>query len=266
MDVTWSVNYINRITDNRTPKVGIILGSGLGDLVNSLTDVITIPCKHIPEFINTTIEGHKGNLVFGKLNDVEVVVLQGRNHYYEGYTMQQITYPVYVMKKLGVELLITTNAVGGLNDEYEVGDIMFVKDHINLMGSNPLIGVKDGSGFVGMTNVYDINLINTAIISSNKNKIKTHKGVLVAVVGPSYETPSEYKYMKIIGGDAVGMSTIPEVIVAKYYDLRVFSMSIVTNVMTSPKSPTHQDVQKVTNDSVINVGMILNDLMDELKK
>lgn len=246
-----------------SPVVGIVLGSGLGDVVDFITNPISLKYNDIPNFKGTGIDGHKGNLVFGLIDNVPVVVMQGRNHYYEGYPMSEVTFPIRIMGMLGVKLLITTNAVGGINQWFKVGDIMLVDDHINLMNSNPLIGKHHsefGERFVNMSSVYDKELIGVGLMCGYKNKIRVGQGVLTALSGPTYETPAEYRFLKLIGSDAVGMSTIPEVIVAKQMGMRIFSMSIVTN-MIGDSDANHEDVQNVANQSVKNVWTIINDVI-----
>jgi purine-nucleoside phosphorylase len=242
------------------PTVGVILGSGLGKLIEKIQNPIIINYRDIPNFLNTGIEGHSGNLVFGQIGEINLVLMQGRNHYYEGHTMQDITYPIRVMKSLGVENLITTNAVGGINKTFKVGDIMLVNDHINLMGSNPLIGELEGEKFIDMSSVYDRKLIEVGLLCGHKNNFGVKEGILTALSGPTYETPAEYRFLKLIGSDAVGMSTIPEVIVGKQLGMRIFSMSIVTNVVGS-SDVNHNEVQTVANQSVNNVWLILNDVI-----
>lgn len=245
---------------NFIPTVGVILGSGLGNLVEKIQNPIIINYGDIPHFIDTKVNGHRGNLVFGQIGEVNVVFMQGRNHYYEGYTMQDITYPVRVMENLGIKNLITTNAVGGINETFEVGDIMLVTDHINLMGSNPLIGELEGEKFIDMSSVYDRKLIDVGLLCGDKNNFRVKNGILTALSGPTYETPAEYRFLRLIGGDAVGMSTIPEVIVGKQLGLRIFSMSIVTNVF-GDTSVNHNEVQNVANQSLNKVWLILNDVL-----
>jgi len=248
---------------NTLPVVGIILGSGLGEFVNNLTDTISLKYNDIPNFISSGIDGHKGNLVFGYVDNVPVVIMQGRNHYYEGHSMSDVTFPIRIMSMLGVKTLITTNAVGGINQSFKVGDIMLVKDHINLMNGNPLIGKHEpefGDRFVNMSSVYDNELIGVGLMCAYKNKIRIKEGVLTALSGPTYETPAEYRFLKLIGSDAVGMSTIPEVIVAKQMNMRIFSMSIVTN-MVGDLDANHTDVQNVANQSVNGVWTIINEVI-----
>lgn len=246
-----------------SPVAGIILGSGLGDLTNLIQNPITLKYEDIPNFIGTGVDGHQGNLVFGYIDNISVVIMQGRNHYYEGHSMSDVTFPIRVMSMLGVKSLITTNAVGGINQSFKVGDIMLVNDHINLMNNNPLIGKHDpefGERFVNMSSVYDKDLIGVGILCGHRNRIRIKEGVLTALSGPTYETPAEYRFLKLIGSDAVGMSTIPEVIVAKQMGMRIFSMSIVTN-MIGDLNANHEDVQNVANQSVNSVWKIINDVI-----
>ena len=257
-----SCDYI-RSKISEQPTVGIVLGSGLGDLVKLITNTTTLKYNEIPNFISTGIEGHDGNLIFGDIDNVRVVIMQGRNHFYEGHSMSDVTYPIRVMKLLGVKSLITTNAVGGINQSFKVGDIMRVNDHINLMNDNPLIGKhypEFGDRFVNMSSVYDNELIGVGLMCGYKNRIRVKQGVLTALSGPTYETPAEYRFLKLIGSDAVGMSTIPEVIVAKQMNFRIFSMSVVTN-MVGDSNANHTDVQNVANQSVNGVWTIINDVI-----
>ena len=246
-----------------SPVVGIILGSGLSDLINLVQSPTTLKYKDIPNFIGTGVDGHQGNLVFGYIDNIPVVIMQGRNHYYEGHSMSEVTFPIRVMSMLGVKSLITTNAVGGINQSFKVGDIMLVNDHINLMNGNPLIGKHEpefGERFVNMSSVYDKDLIGVGLLCGHRNRIRIKEGILTALTGPTYETPAEYRFLKLIGSDAVGMSTIPEVIVAKQMKMRIFSMSIVTN-MIGELNVNHEDVQNVANQSVSNVWKIINDVI-----
>lgn len=257
-----SYDYIKQnVTIN--PIVGIVLGSGLGELVNFITNPIILKYCDIPNFIGAGVDGHRGNLIFGFIDNIPVVIMQGRNHYYEGHSMSDVTFPIRVMNMLGVKSLITTNAVGGINQSYKVGDIMLVNDHINLMNGNPLIGKHNpefGERFVNMSSVYDKDLIGVGLLCGHRNRIRVKEGVLTALSGPTYETPAEYRFLKLIGSDAVGMSTIPEVIVAKQMGMRIFSMSIVTN-MIGDLDANHEDVQNVANQSVSGVWKIINDVI-----
>lgn len=213
------------------PRTAIILGSGLGALADRLTDATAIPYAAIPHFSRSTATGHKGNLLFGRLGSQYVMAMQGRFHYYEGYTMEQVTFPIRVMALLGVRHLLVSNAAGGINDTFHVGDLMIIRDHINMM-PNPLIGPNDerfGPRFPDMTRAYDRDLIRAAEEIALEQGITLRKGVYVGLTGPSYETPAEYAAYGRLGGDAIGMSTVPEVIVARHAGLRVFGMSVITN-------------------------------------
>lgn len=213
------------------PQTAIILGSGLGTLADQIKSPKIIPYAEIPHFMRSTATGHKGNLIYGKLGGVNVLAMQGRFHYYEGYTMQQVTFPVRVMRLLGIRNLLVSNAAGGINTEFKVGDLMIIRDHINMM-PNPLIGPNDelfGTRFPDMTRAYDREFIAQMDAIAIEKKIKLHKGVYVGLTGPSFETPAEYAFYGHAGGDAIGMSTVPEVIVARHAGLRVFGMSVITN-------------------------------------
>jgi purine-nucleoside phosphorylase len=215
------------------PRVGIILGTGLGGLAAQVESSTAIPYAEIPHFPVSTVESHAGQLVSGRLRGVEVVAMEGRFHYYEGYSMQEVTFPVRVMRSLGVEVLIVTNAAGGMNPHFELADVVVIEDHINLMGDNPLRGRNDddlGPRFPDMAAPYDRSLINLAQKSALELAIPCHKGVFVAVTGPNLETRAEYRMLRGMGADVVGMSTIPEVIVAVHGGLRVLGFSIVTDV------------------------------------
>ena len=214
------------------PEVVIILGTGLGALVQEIEVEKQLMYGNIPDFPISTLEFHSGKLIFGKLAGVKVVAMQGRLHFYEGYNMQQITFPVRVMKMLGIKSLLVSNASGSLNPDFKKGDLMVIADHINLQPQNPLIGRNEeelGPRFPDMSQPYDRTLINKALDIAKANNITCHKGVYVAVTGPNLETSAEYKYLRIIGGDAVGMSTVPEVIVARHMGLPVFAISVLTD-------------------------------------
>ncbi len=217
----------------RKPQVGIILGTGLGGLVEKISVGEALSYEDIPHFPRSTVEGHAGRLLFGSLGGKNVVVMQGRVHYYEGYSAGRITLPVRVMKKLGVEILILSNAAGGLNRLFAPGDVMVICDHINLTGQNPLIGPNlesFGPRFPDMTAVYDRELISMAEQVAREEKIKLQKGVYVGIIGPNLETPAETRFLRMIGADAVGMSTIPEVIVAVHCGMRVLGLSAMSNI------------------------------------
>ncbi|NLX40342.1 MAG: purine nucleoside phosphorylase I, inosine and guanosine-specific [Bacteroidales bacterium] len=226
-----AANYLRERTGGFVPKVGIILGSGLGKLADSIKDPIIIPYAEIPHFSRSTAIGHKGNLIFGTIACRPVCAMQGRFHYYEGYPMDQVTLPVRVMKVLGIEYLFVSNAAGGVNLDYKVGDLMVICDHINRL-PNPLVGPnldEFGPRFPDMTRPYDLNLIRRAESIAEEEGIKLFKGVYLAGTGPSYETPAEYRFFRMVGADAIGMSTIPEVIVARHSNIPVFGISVITN-------------------------------------
>ncbi|GBD06757.1 Purine nucleoside phosphorylase 1 [bacterium HR21] len=221
-----------RLTTSMRPSIGIILGTGLGELADRIEQECAIPYENIPHFPISTVESHHGRLIFGRLAGRDVVAMQGRFHFYEGYTMQQITFPVRVMHALGVRTLIVSNAAGGLNPLFRRGDLMVIVDHINLMGDNPLIGPNDetlGPRFPDMSEPYSRRLIALAEDIALELRLKLQKGVYVALTGPSLETRAEYRFLRLIGADAVGMSTVPEVIVARHMSMEVFGLSIITD-------------------------------------
>ena len=228
------------------PQVGIILGTGLGGLAESIDVKYSIDYSSIPNFPVSTVEGHKGRLIFGELGGKNVVAMQGRFHYYEGYTMQQVTFPVRVMKLLGIKTLFVSNASGGINTSFRTGDLMIITDHINLM-PNPLIGknmAELGPRFPDMHNCYDKDLIAKATEIAAEHNIKLQYGVYVGGTGPTFETQAEYRYFKAIGGDTAGMSTVPEVIVARHMSIPVFGVSVITNCGLSDELGDHEDVQR----------------------
>lgn len=231
-DIQEACTFIeNKITSK--PTLGLILGSGLGVLGDEIENPITIAYKDIPHFPESTVAGHKGQLVIGTLEGKEVIAMQGRFHYYEGYSMQQVTFPVRVMKKLGIESIIVTNAAGGINKGFDPGDLMLISDHINNMGDNPLLGPNDeqlGTRFPDMSQVYNKELFLHAKSCANKLGLKVQKGVYVGNTGPTYETPAEINMLRSWGGDAVGMSTVPEVIVAGHAGIRVLGISCISNM------------------------------------
>jgi purine-nucleoside phosphorylase len=238
-----------------TPAVAIILGSGLGDIATELRDVTAIPYTEIPHFAHSTVPGHAGRLLLGMLGGVPAVVMQGRFHFYEGYSLQAITLPVRVMRMLGAHTLIVTNAAGGMNAAYWPGDFMLIRDHINipgLAGANPLIGPNDqrlGERFPPLAGAYDPALRALArSIAATQPGTALHEGVYVMVAGPSYETGAELKFLHAIGADAVGMSTVPEVIVARHMDMRVLGLSLITN------SATGEETEEVNHAEVLAVA------------
>jgi purine-nucleoside phosphorylase len=263
--VNETVSWIKKNT-NVTPQVGIILGTGLGGLVNEIEIIDSIAYDQIPHFPVSTVEGHSGRLIFGKLGGKHVVAMQGRFHYYEGYTMQQVTYPVRVMKYLGINHLFVSNASGGVNPDFEIGDLMILNDHINLFPTNPLIGKNInewGPRFPDMSETYDAKLIEKAKEIAKANNIKIQVGAYAGLTGPCLETPSEYYYIRAIGGDAVGMSTVPEVIAARHMGLPCFAISIITDLGVKGKivKVTHQDVQEVANIAEPKMTLIMKQLV-----
>jgi purine-nucleoside phosphorylase len=227
-----TARYIKSRIGDFEPEVGIILGTGLGGLVKEIEVEKQLMYGNIPDFPISTLEFHSGKLIFGTLAGKKVVAMQGRLHYYEGYNMQQITFPVRVMKMLGIKTLLVSNASGALNPDFKKGDLMVIEDHINLQPENPLIGRNDdelGPRFPDMSQAYRRDMIKKALEIADKNNITCRKGVYVAVTGPNLETKAEYRYLRIIGGDAVGMSTVPEVIVANHMGLPVFAISVITD-------------------------------------
>ena len=230
-----TVDFINERTNNFKPEIGIILGSGLGELADEYCDY-AIPYTEIPNFIKSTVHGHKGRLVFAEINNKKIVMMQGRNHFYEGHSMREITYPVKVMKALGITTLILTNAAGAVNENFKPADLMLITDHINNMGTNPLIGPNDntlGERFPDMTEIYKKSLRELSKKCAQKLSITLKEGIYWANSGPSYETPAEIKMIRKLGGDAVGMSTVPEAIIANYCGLQVLGISCITNAASS---------------------------------
>lgn len=263
-----TADYIKQNT-TVSPEVGIILGSGLGGLVKEIDILHTLSYEDIPDFPVSTVEGHSGRLIFGVLAGKNVVAMQGRFHYYEGYSMKQLTFPVRVMKYLGIKNLILSNASGGVNPNFEIGDIMIINDHINLLPSNPLIGlnIKElGPRFVDMHNAYDKNLISKALEIAKKNNIECKTGVYTAVPGPCFETPAEYKYVRTVGADTVGMSTVPEVIVARHMSIPCFAVSIITDLGVEGKivEISHDEVVEVANKAEPKMTLIIKELIASL--
>jgi len=227
-----AVEFIRSKT-SAAPAIGIILGTGLGALADEMMLDLSIDYVGIPHFPTSTVEFHKGRLLFGKISGKAVVAMQGRFHYYEGYNLQQVTFPVRVLRKLGIKTLIISNAAGGVNPQYEVGDLVMITDHINMQGINPLIGPNNdklGIRFPDMYNVYDKELRDLAERTALECKVPLRKGIYVAVTGPNLETGAEYRMVRIIGGDLVGMSTVPEVIVARHQGTKVLGFSLVTDM------------------------------------
>ena len=259
----------SRIGD-REPVLGIVLGSGLGSLANHIENPVVIPYRELPGFPVSTAVGHKGNFIVGELGGKTVIAMQGRIHYYEGYGMDKVVLPIRVMIGAGIKTLIVSNAAGGTNLAYHVGDLMIIRDHINLL-PNPLIGPNFddfGPRFPDMTRPYDPRLIKLAVQLGEELGIKLHRGVYVGGTGPSYETPAEYKYFRTIGGDAVGMSTIPEVIVARHAGIPVFGISVITNEAHDDYAEDFvndgEDVVKAANAAAERMTSLITKMIEKL--
>ena len=266
-EIKETANFLKEKT-NESPAIGIILGTGLGGLVEEIEINHSISYEDIPNFPVSTVGGHSGRLIFGKLGGKSVVAMQGRFHFYEGYSMQKVTFPVRVMKCLGIKNLIVSSASGGVNPDFEIGDLMILTDHINLI-PNPLIGHNDnelGPRFPDMSEPYCLNMIAKAEKIAFDNNIKVQKGIYVAVTGPTLETPAEYLYFRIIGGDTVGMSTVPEVVVARHMDIPCFAISVITDlgVPGKIKKVTHEDVQKVAEVTEPKLTLIIKELISSI--
>lgn len=249
------------------PEIGLILGSGLSSIADATAESVRIPFSEIPHFAKSTIEGHRGELVIGRLSDKNVMIMAGRLHFYEGHTLKDVTYPVRLMKHLGVEKLIITAAAGSVNKNFKPGDIMLITDHINFMGGNPLIGPEgalQGTRFPDMSTVYADELIKKAKSAAAKLKIKLQRGVYLAGTGPSYETPTEVKMARILGADVVGMSTVPEAIVANHCGLKILGISYISNMAAGIlKQPlNHQEVIEIGR----KIEKQLSDFIKEIVK
>lgn len=263
-----TANYIKERIQ-ATPEVGIILGTGLGGLVKEIDIIDSIPYNEIPNFPVSTVEGHAGRLIYGKLGNREVLAMQGRFHFYEGYSMKEVTFPVRVMKYVGVKNLFVSNASGGLNPDYKVGEIVIINDHINFFPEHPLRGKNEnelGPRFPDMSKCYDRELILRAKEIAQNKGIVLKEGVYVGVSGPTFETPAEYKMFRILGGDLVGMSTVPEVIVAVHMGLKVFGISIVTDsgVPGEIVEVSHEEVQKVAMQAEPKMTTVMKELIGSI--
>lgn len=268
MKIKETADYILEQTKTKA-NIGIILGTGLGGLVEEIEIKSTLEYDKIPNFPVSTVEGHNGRLIFGLLGGKEVVAMQGRFHFYEGYGMEQVTFPVRVLKLMGIETLFVSNASGGLNPEFVVGDVMIINDHINMFGINPLIGKNIdelGPRFPDMSQPYSKDLISKAFEIAKKNSIKLKQGVYVGTTGPTFETPAEYKMFRILGADVVGMSTVPEVIVARHMDMTCFGVSIVTDsgVPGEIVEVSHEEVQEVAAKAEPTMTLIIKELVSSL--
>lgn len=254
---------------NHLPQVGIVLGSGLGALADQIAADLVLDYSEIPGFPVSTVEGHAGKLIFGRLGGKYVVAMQGRFHYYEGYGMNKVVFPIRVMKMLGIEYLLLSNACGGVNETYEIGDLMLLTDHINLFGDNPLMGPNMdelGPRFPDMSEAYDKALLQKATAVAEEKGIKVQQGVYAGVSGPCLETPAEYKYIRIIGADVVGMSTVPEVIAARHMGIPCFACSIVSDLGVEGKivEVTHTHVQEVANKAEPLMTQLFTGLIERL--
>lgn len=263
-----TVAYI-RTRIQKEVKVGIILGSGLGNLANDIETEIEIPYEEIPHFPVSTVKGHTGKLIFGKLNDKEVLVMGGRFHFYEGYTAHQVTYPIRVMRLLGVNTLLLSNAAGGVQDKMEVGDLMIIHDHISLFQINPLIGPNEealGTRFPDMSEPYNKALIQKAKSIAAANNIQVKQGVYCGVTGPTFETRAEYKLIHALGADAVGMSTVQETIVAKHSGMDVFAISVITDIgiREEENTITHEEVLQAAKEAEPKLTVLFCGLLESL--
>ncbi|MDM5316031.1 purine-nucleoside phosphorylase [Fictibacillus sp. b24] len=252
-----------------TPKIGLILGSGLGILAEEIENPVVIPYSEIPEFPVSTVEGHAGQLVIGELAGKQVVAMQGRFHYYEGYSMEKVTFPVRVMKLIGVETIVVTNAAGGVNKDFEAGDLMLITDHINNFGVNPLIGANDstfGVRFPDMSEAYTASLQDVARGVAKELNITLKEGVYVGNTGPSYETPAEVRMLRVLGADAVGMSTVPEVIIARHAGLKVLGISCISNMAAGilDQPLTHDEVMETTEMVKANFLSLVKGIVKEI--
>ncbi len=264
--IKQTCEYIRSQTNGFAPELGVILGTGLGSLTDSIETAYALDYASIPNFPVSTVQGHKGRLIFGTLGGKRIVAMQGRFHYYEGYTMQQVTFPVRVMKLLGIKTLFVSNASGGINPTFRTGDLMVITDHINLL-PNPLIGKNIdelGPRFPDMHNCYDKALIAQATRIAAEENIKLQYGVYVGGTGPTFETQAEYRYFKAIGGDAAGMSTVPEVIVARHMSIPVFGVSVITNCGLSDELGDHEDVQRQGAKAAIRMTRLFTEMIRQL--
>ena len=248
------------------PETAIILGTGLGSLVGEITEEYEISYQDIPHFPVSTVEGHSGKLIFGKLGNKDIMAMQGRFHFYEGYSMKEVTFPIRVMKELGIRTLFVSNAAGGMNPNFEIGDLMIITDHINFFPEHPLRGknIPYGPRFPDMSEAYNKNLIQKADKIAEEKGIKVQHGIYLGTQGPTFETPAEYKMFHILGADAVGMSTVPEVIVANHCGIKVFGVSVITDLGVEGKivEVTHEEVQKAADEAQPRMTTIMRELIN----
>lgn len=265
--VQETVSFIQGMTHFQ-PEYGVILGSGLGNFVKDIEVEFTLPYGEIPNFPISTVEGHQGALVFGSIGEKKVVVMQGRFHFYEGYSMDEVTFPIRVMKYLGVNKLIVSNASGGVNPDFKVGDVMLISDHINMMPEHPLRGKNDerfGPRFVNMSEPYSRKMLAKAKEIAQKHSIEIKEGIYLGLQGPTYETLAEYRMVKILGADCVGMSTVPEIIVARHMDMETFGVSVITDMgnAESIDEVSHEEVLKAAQGAEPHVRFLVKTLISE---
>ncbi|MBR3444998.1 MAG: purine-nucleoside phosphorylase [Prevotella sp.] len=257
-----------RMTTN--PKTCIVLGSGLGEMAKEITNRVEFPYSEIPNFPVSTVEGHAGKLIFGKLGGVNIMAMQGRFHYYEGYSMKEVTFPVRIMYELGIKTLFVSNAAGGMNPAFSIGDVMVITDHINLFPEHPLRGKNFPTGprFPDMHEPYDLGLVAEADAIAKERGIKLQHGVYVGVQGPTFETPSEYRMYHIMGGDAIGMSTVPEVIVARHCGIKAFGVSIITDLggFDEAVEVSHEEVQEAANKAQPIMTTLMKEMIQRAEK
>ena len=260
-----TANYLRDRMHTR-PNTAIILGTGLGSLVHEITDSYELSYADIPNFPVSTVEGHSGKLIFGKLGNKDIMAMQGRFHFYEGYSMKEVTFPVRVMKELGIQTLFVSNAAGGMNPAFSIGDLMIITDHINLFPEHPLRGknIEYGPRFPDMSEAYSKELIAKALVIAQEKGIKVQQGVYLGTQGPTFETPAEYKMFHILGADAVGMSTVPEVIVANHCGIKVFGVSVITDLGIEGKivEVSHEEVQKAADAAQPRMTTIMRELIN----
>ena len=259
--------FIKRRVNNKLPKTAIILGTGLGAVVDHINIEVEIPYSEIPNFPVSTVQGHKGRMIFGTLGNKYIMAMQGRFHYYEGYTMREVTFPVRVMKAIGVKTVFVSNAAGDMNPAFKVGDLMIITDHINVFPEHPLHGKNIdelGPRFPAMGEAYSKRLIQMARDIAKEKGIRLMEGVYVGTQGPTFETPAEYRYFWRIGGDAVGMSTVPEVIVARHGDMEVFGISVITDLGVEGivEKVSHEEVQKAANAAQPIMAMLVQEIIN----
>ena len=251
-----------------SPETAIILGTGLGSLVNEITEKNEINYQDIPNFPVSTVEGHSGKLIFGKLGNKDIMAMQGRFHFYEGYSMKEVTFPVRVMRELGIKTLFVSNASGGTNPAFEIGDLMIITDHINFFPEHPLRGknIEYGPRFLDMSEAYDKELIKKADEIAAEKGFKVQHGVYLGTQGPTFETPAEYKMFHTMGADAVGMSTVPEVIVANHCGIKVFGVSVITDLGVEGKivEVSHEEVQKAADETQPRMTTIMRELINRV--